>query len=270
MILCLDIGNSQIYGGVLKNNKICLRFRKISTMGASSDEYGLYLKSVLRENGLDPKEIKEIAICSVVPDLVHSLKNCCKKYFGINPFILQPGIKSGLKIKYRNPVEVGADRIANAIGATQLYPNKNLIIIDYGTATTLCAVSKKQEYLGGVILAGLRISMEALVTRTAKLPKVEIVKTNEILGRSTIESIQIGLFHGHYASCQYLAKELIQSCFQNEDVLVIGTGGFSSLFEGMDLFDHILPDLVFHGLVAALKKNKIIKTNTEYPEEVFV
>lgn len=260
MILCLDVGNSQIFGGVFENDKIKLRFRKISTQGASSDEYGLFLKSVLRENGLDPKQIKQIAICSVVPDLVHSLKNCCKKYFNLNPFILQPGVKSGLKIKYKNPVEVGADRIANAIAATQIHKNKNLIVIDFGTATTLCAITKKQEYLGGVILAGLKISMEALETRTAKLPKVEIVKTEDVLGRSTVESIQIGLFHGHYASCKYLTEQLKKQYFKGEDVIVIGTGGFSTMFEDTDLFDQIAPDLVLQGMHVALKNNADVKT----------
>jgi type III pantothenate kinase len=221
---------------------------------------------VLRENGLEPKQIKQIAICSVVPDLVHSLKNCCKKYFNLNPFLLQPGVKSGLKIKYRNPIEVGADRISNAIAATHLYPNKNIIIIDFGTATTLCVISKKQEYLGGVILAGLKISMEALETRTAKLPKVEIVKTEEVLGRSTVESIQIGLFHGHYASCKYLTEELKKRYFKGEDVMVIGTGGFSTMFEGMDLFDQTVPDLVLMGLHLSLSKNVAIKTKVTLNE----
>lgn len=260
MILCLDIGNSQIFGGVFENDKIRLKFRKISTLGASSDEYGLFLKSVLRENGLEPKQITKIAICSVVPDLVHSLRNCCLKYFNLNPFILQPGAKSGLKIKYRNPVEVGADRISNAIAATALHPNKNIIVIDFGTATTLCAITKKQEYLGGVILAGLKISMEALEIRTAKLPKVEIIKTDEVLGRSTVESIQIGLFHGHYASCKHLTEQLKKQYFKNEQVHVIGTGGFSTMFEETDLFDEIAPDLVLQGLYISLIKNSDVKT----------
>jgi type III pantothenate kinase len=263
MILCLDVGNSQIFGGVFENNKIRLKFRKISTLGASSDEYGLFLKSVLRENGLEPKQISKIAICSVVPDLVHSLRNCCLKYFNINPFILQPGAKSGLKIKYRNPVEVGADRISNAVAATHLHPNKNIIVIDFGTATTLCAITKKQEYLGGVIMAGLKISMEALEIRTAKLPKVEIVKTNEVLGRSTVESIQIGLFHGHYASCKHLTEELKKQYFKNEDVIVIGTGGFSTMFEETDLFDEISPDLVLQGLFISLQKNPEVKAKAK-------
>ena len=262
MTLCLDVGNSQIFGGIFKDDNLLLKFRKISTLGASSDEYGLFLKSVIRENNFDSKDIKQIAICSVVPDLVHSLRNCCKKYFGINPFILEPGVKSGLKINYRNPIEVGADRISNAIAATQLYPNKNLIVIDFGTATTLCAISAKKEYLGGVILAGLRISMEALETRTAKLPKVEIVKSKSILGRSTVDSIQSGLFYGHYASCTFLKNSLIKECFKT-DTLVIGTGGFSSLYEDTDLFNIHLPDLVLTGLNITLKTNSAIKAKKQ-------
>src|SRR5688572_3250269 len=123
MILCLDVGNSQIFGGLIDGEKILLRFRKRSTQGASSDEYGLFLKSVIKENNFDPEKITKIAICSVVPDLIYSLVNCCKKYFGLTPFILQPGVKSGLKIKYRNPLEVGADRISNAIAALNMYPD---------------------------------------------------------------------------------------------------------------------------------------------------
>lgn len=151
MILALDVGNSQIFGGVVDQNKITLRFRKTSKTGASSDEYGLFLRSVLKENDIDPNLIKEIAICSVVPDMVYSLRGACRKYFEITPFLLQPGVKTGLKIKYSNPIEVGADRIANAIAGVHLYPDRPMIIVDLGTATTFCAVSKNKDYLGGVI-----------------------------------------------------------------------------------------------------------------------
>ncbi|HAG90705.1 MAG TPA: pantothenate kinase, partial [Bdellovibrionales bacterium] len=136
MILCLDVGNSQIYGGVFKGEDIVLRFRKSSRNGQSSDETGVFLRSVLKENGLDPESVEKIAICTVVPESLHSLKNASRKYFGGEPFVLQAGVKTGLKIKYKNPLEVGADRIANAIAASQLFPNRNIIIIDFGTATT--------------------------------------------------------------------------------------------------------------------------------------
>lgn len=256
MILALDVGNSQIFGGVFENDQLKLRFRKTSKQGSSSDEIGIFLREVLRENGIDPKRVRQIVICSVVPDVVYSLRNACRKYFDMNPFLLQAGGKTGLKINYRNPVEVGADRIANAIGASQLYPQKNLIVIDLGTATTFCAISKTRVYLGGVIVAGLRLSMEALESRTAKLPSVEIVPCEHTLGRSTVENIQSGLYYGHLGIMKEITSRLSSECFDGEKPFVIGTGGFSSLFEKEKIFDAVLPDLVLKGLLFSLKMNK--------------
>lgn len=255
MILALDVGNSQIYGGVFENDKMKLSFRKNSKTGSSSDEVGVFLRTVLKENNLDPSLIKQIAICSVVPDVIYSLKGACKKYFNINPFVLQPGIKTGLKIKYRNPLEVGADRIANSIAATQTYNDKSFIIVDLGTATTFCAISKEKEYLGGVIIAGLRLSMEALEAKTAKLPSVEIVNVSETLGRSTVESIQSGLYYGHLGQIKEITSRIKQECFPNESPFIIGTGGFAHLFEKEKVFDAIVPDLVLQGLLFSLKLN---------------
>ena len=255
MILCLDVGNTQIHGGVFDRDQLLMQFRRTSETRASSDETGVFLRSVLRENGIDPNSIHQIAVCSVVPDAVHSLRNGCIKYFNINPFILQAGAKTGLKIKYRNPLEVGADRIANAISATHLYPGENLIIVDFGTATTFCAINSEKEYLGGVILAGLRISMEALETKTAKLPSVEIMAMKQCIGRSTVESIQSGLFFGQIGMVQSIRDRITAEAFQEKAPRVIGTGGFSSLFDKETLFDIIIPDLVLRGLNLALRLN---------------
>lgn len=255
MIMTLDVGNSQIYGGIFSQDKLILQFRKTSKMGSSSDEFGLFLRSVLRENDVDPKKIQQIAFCSVVPDIVHSLRNACKKYFNLNPFILQAGTKTGLKIKYRNPVEVGADRIANAIGAVQIYPGKNLIIIDFGTATTFCAINLDKDYLGGLIVPGLRLSMEALEAQTAKLPAVEIVTVTEVIGRSTVESIQSGLYFGHLAMVKEVTQRIKKEHFDNKNTVIIGTGGFSRLFEKENVFDALIPDLVLMGLKISLKAN---------------
>lgn len=255
MILCLDVGNSQIYGGVFQDEKLKLNFRKTSKTGASSDEFGVFLRSVLRENNIQPEEIHKIAICTVVPDVVHSIRGACMKYFNIEPFLFQPGVKSGLKIKYRNPVEVGADRIANTVAAVQKFPNQDLIIVDFGTATTFCVVTKDKDYLGGVIAAGLRISMEALEQKTAKLPKVEILRPKTVVGRSTVESIQSGLFYGHLGMVKELVKEITTECFPDSKPIVIGTGGFSRLFENTKFFDAIIPDLVLNGLLISLKMN---------------
>ncbi|MDZ4678472.1 MAG: type III pantothenate kinase [Oligoflexia bacterium] len=256
MILGLDVGNSQIYGGVFdENQKIILQFRKNSRLSNSSDEFGLFLVQVLRENKIDPKNIQQIAVCSVVPDVVHSLKGACQKYFKMQPFLLQAGTKTGLKIKYRNPLEVGADRIANSIAGTHLFPGKNLIIVDFGTATTFDVVTSEKEYLGGMILPGLRLSMEALETKTARLPSVEILAPKELVGRSTVESIQSGLYFGNLAVLKELSREIKKKYFENKPTVVIGTGGFSRLFENEKVFDALIPELVLLGLHKALAMN---------------
>lgn len=255
MILCLDVGNTQIYGGLFDKDKMVLSFRKNSKSGASSDETGIFLRTAIRENGYDPSKIRQIAICSVVPEVIYSLRGACMKYFNINPFILQAGVKTGLKVKYRNPLEVGADRIANSIAATHLYPNQNTIIVDLGTATTFCAVTKEKDYLGGSIVAGLRLCMEALQSKTAKLPSVEIISMHEALGRSTVESIQSGLYYGHLGGMKEIIERITKECFHNEKPFVIGTGGFSSLFEKEKVFDVIVPDLVLKGMLIALQYN---------------
>lgn len=255
MILALDVGNTQIYGGLFDRDQMKMSFRKNSKSGSSSDEVGIFLRTVLRENGFDPTMVTHIALCSVVPEVIYSLKGACKKYFNLNPFILQAGVRTALKIKYRNPLEVGADRIANAIAVSHIYPNKNIVIVDLGTATTFCAVTKDKDYLGGAIIAGLRLSMESLEAKTAKLPSVEIISMNEALGKSTIESLQSGLFYGHLGSIREICERLKKECFLSEDVIVIGTGGFSHLFEKEKIFDAIIPDLVLKGLLISLQMN---------------
>lgn len=255
MILTLDVGNSQIFGGVFENGEIRLRFRKTSKTASSSDEYGIFLRSVLRENDIDPSQVQKIGICSVVPDVVYSLRRACEKYFDRTPFFLQAGVKTGLKVKYHNPLEVGADRIANAIAGTQLYPKKDLVIIDLGTATTFCAVSSEKEYLGGTIIAGIKLSMEALERQTAKLPTVEIVSCTHALGQSTVQSIQAGLYFGHIGQIKEISQRLSQECFQGRKPFVIGTGGLSPLFEKEKIFDEIQPDLVLKGLLSAIQMN---------------
>lgn len=259
MILSLDVGNTSIHGGVFEGDQLKMQFRRTTDSHASSDELGVFLRSVLRENGLDPLAVKKIAICSVVPDAIHSIRGACTKYFSIQPFLLQAGAKTGLKIKTRNPLEVGADRIANAIAGSHLYPDRNLIIIDFGTATTFDIVNREREYLGGAIIAGLRISMEALETRTAKLPSVEIVPTPQALGRSTVESIQSGLYFGQIGMIKELKTQLTREAFAGgegaEAPVILATGGFSRLFDKSGLFDAIIPDLVLKGLNISLLMN---------------
>lgn len=259
MILCLDVGNSQVFGGIFADGKILMRFRYDSKSSYSSDQHGIFLKSVLRENNCDSSQIEQIAICSVVPNLDYSLRAACIKYFGISPFFLQAGAMTGLDIKYYNPQEVGADRIANAIAAVAQYPKQNLIVVDFGTATTICAISAKQEYLGGVILAGIQLSMNALQMNTAKLFPVEIIQPKHVIGRSTNESIQSGLFYSQLATIKAVTDYICANQFATQQPVIIGTGGFAHLFESQNLFSVILPDLVLHGMHIALTNNVLNK-----------
>lgn len=253
-MLCIDVGNSHIYGGVFTNGELCLRFRHTSKV-STSDELGIFLKNVLRENQCSPELIDKIAICSVVPQLDYSLRAACAKYFSIEPFFLQTGVKTGLNIKYRNPTDVGADRIANAIAATHFFAGKHLIIIDFGTATTFCAIDAHKVYMGGVILPGIRLAVDALSNNTAKLPAVEIIKIKQVVGRSTIESIQSGVYYGALGACRELIGRIKNEVFVGQDVLVLATGGFASLFDKQGIYDQHLPDLVLQGIRIAAEMN---------------
>ena len=256
MILCLDIGNTHIYCGVFAKDELILRFRKPSQVRASSDEIGLFLKAVLRENDIDPQNIEAIGLCSVVPDAIYSARSACKKYFDRTPFELNADVNSGLKISYNNPKDVGADRIANAIAACSMYPNRNLIIVDFGTATTFCAVSRDREYLGGVILPGLRIGMEALEDRTAKLPPVEIVKKQKVIGQDTMSCIQSGIYFGNLGMVKEVLSQMANEAFSNAEPFVVATGGFAYLFQESGFFNTIETDLVLHGIRLAMSYSK--------------
>lgn len=255
MILCLDIGNTHIYGGVFKENQLILKFRYPSQQSFTSDQLGVFFTNVLRENNIHRHEISDIAICSVVPSLDYSVNSAFVKYFDLQPFILQSGVKTGLNIRCTNPQEVGADRIANCVGASHAFPNKNMLIVDFGTATTVDILSKDRHFLGGAILPGLKVQMTALHEHTANLPPVSIEAVETAMGKTTLDCIRSGLFFGHLGAIKEITSRLKQECFQYEPCMMIGTGGFSRLFENSRLFDVILPDLVLQGLKVSLDKN---------------
>ncbi len=256
MLLCLDVGNTQIHGGVFDGDTLRSQFRMSTQPLGSSDELGIFFVSVLRENDVDPRSVDRVALCSVVPAALHSLRGASRKYFRCEAFVLQAGVKTGLKVRYRNPLEVGADRIAGAIAAVQRQPGRNLIVVDCGTATTFDVVTAAGEYLGGVILPGVGVSAEALASRTAKLPRVEIARPESVLGRSTVESIQSGLYHGHSGAIRHLVAELTREVFAGERPHVVGTGGFARMFEEERLFDEVVPELVLQGLRIAETLNR--------------
>jgi type III pantothenate kinase len=248
MLLCLDVGNTHVLGGVFNKEELIARFRYATNLIGTADQLGIFLLNILQANKIKPEKISAAAVSSVVPSYDYTVRHTLSQYFKIPYFALQAGVKTGLNIKYKNPAEVGADRIANAIAAINAFPDKSIIIVDMGTATTLCAVTKNRDYLGGTILPGLRLCMEALSTHTAKLMEVDIVEPTVFLGRTTKESIQAGLYYGQLGAVKEIIAGFKKDIFPNESVLIIGTGGFSQLYKDMELFNVILPDLALQGL----------------------
>jgi type III pantothenate kinase len=257
MILCLDIGNTHILAGLFINQEIVLRLRYPSSQTVTSDLFGLFLKNALRENNFDPSKVKAISLCSVVPSIDYSINAACIKYFSITPLELKPGLKTGLNIKLSNPNELGADRIANAVAAVNKFPARNIIVVDFGTATTLCALTKNKEYLGGTIFPGLKVQMQALSQHAAKLSAVDILQPAQALGRSTETNIQSGLYFGHLGAVREIVTRLNQEVFSGEPAIVITTGGYGHMFEAQDIFHSHQPDLVLHGLKLILEKNSV-------------
>lgn len=254
MLICLDIGNSQIYGGVFDKNTLRLRFRHKTDTENSADQLGVFLKTTLRENDIVPEAVKKIAICSVVPSADFSVRAACKKYFNLDPFFLETGAKTGIKIKTKNPAETGSDLIASAIGAVEKYPDNHIIVGDFGTVTTYTFINKNKEFLGATFLPGFRLSMNVL-GKAEKLFSVEIVKPQSIMGRSTMECIQSGLYYQQLSVLREVLSRASSEVFQGEKFFVIGTGGLAYLLTEESLFDVVDSDLILNGLKIAWEKN---------------
>lgn len=255
MLLVFDVGNTNMVLGVYDGSKLISDWRINTDPNKTSDEYGVLIKNLFDSSKVDMTLVDSIIISSVVPAVMHSLENFCMKYCGINPLIVGPGIKTGLNIKYDDPKMVGADRIVNAVAAIAKY-KKPLIIIDFGTATTYCAISGKGEYLGGVIAPGIKISSEALFQKASKLSRVEIVKPECIICKDTISSIQAGLVYGYAGQCEKIV-ELMKEELGDDEVLVIGTGGLANMIATQtDVMDYVDGDLTLEGLRLIYEKNK--------------
>ena len=192
MVLVVDIGNTNIVLGVYNNDELVGSWRMLTKNDKTADEYGMYILSLLQYNNIDYKKISSAIISSVVPNVMHSFTNTMKRYFNIDPLIVGPGIKTGIMIKSENPKEVGSDRIVDSVAAYEQYGGP-LIVIDFGTATTYDVISEQGEFLYGITSPGIQICADALWSKTAQLPNIEIKKPNTILAKNTITSMQAGL-----------------------------------------------------------------------------
>ena len=260
MLLAFDVGNTNIVLGVFEDGKLIENWRMETDNKRSADEYGMVIKQLFDYSGLNAEDVEDVIISTVVPSILFTLQHLSMKYFNKKAIVIEPGIKTGLLIKYDNPKQVGADRIVNAVAAHAKYGGP-LIIIDFGTATTFCAVTKNAEYLGGTIAPGLKISSEALFSMTAQLPKVELEEPGKVICKHTIQSMQSGLVYGHMGIVIYIVdrmkKELMEMSDCGEEPKVIATGGMASMMaEGVDCIDEVDKMLTLEGLKLIYEKNK--------------
>ncbi len=255
MILVMDVGNTNIVLGVYQGNKLLYNWRMGTDKEKTSDEFGMFIVSLLQHEGVDVEKVDAILIASVVPPIMYSLEHAIRKYFNKEPITVGPGIKTGINIKYENPREVGADRIVNAVAACELYGGP-LIIVDFGTATTFCAISSKCEYLGGAICPGIKISADALFQKAAKLPRIELVKPDNVIGKNTVVSMQSGIVYGYVGKVDYIVNRMKKE-MKEDNIRVIATGGMARLIASeSDTIDDINSMLTLEGLRIIYERNK--------------
>ncbi|MDQ0257882.1 type III pantothenate kinase [Evansella vedderi] len=254
MIFTLDVGNTNIALGVYEESELKYNWRIGTDASKTEDQYAMLIKDLFQHERLNIKNVEGIIISSVVPQIMYALEQMCKKYFNISPMIIGPGIKTGLNIKYDNPREVGADRIVNAVAGIHLY-GCPLIIVDFGTATTYCYINEEKQYIGGAIAPGIGISTEALYNRASKLPRIEIVKTKNVIGKNTIHAMQSGILYGYVGQVEGIVKRIKQQA--KADPTVIATGGLASLIANeSEVIDIVDPFLTLKGLQMIYEKNK--------------
>ena len=247
MIICIDVGNTNIKYGLFDKDKLVLSFRVATDHKKTSDEYGGQLLSILNNNNIQLADIYGGIISSVVPPLDYTIERMCKVYLKIKPLMLEPGLKTGLNLKVDNAKEVGADRVLNNVAALLKY-KAPLIIVDFGTATTFNVINDKNEFIGGVIAPGIKGSLDSLVNGTAKLPRVEIEKPETVIGKNTVTNMQSGIFYGFAGLVEYIIKRIKRE-LKSDNVTTIATGGFAEIIANeISSIDHVDKLLTLNGL----------------------
>ncbi len=255
MLLVIDVGNTNITFGVYDEAELKTTFRMMSNVARTSDEYGMMILALIKTNGVQESDIEGAIIASVVPNVMHALTGAVRRYLSINPLIVGPGMKTGIRITTENPREIGADRIVDVVGAYEKYGGP-VLVIDFGTATTYDLVTADGCFGVGITAPGIRISAKALWTDTAKLPEIEIKKPASILAGETISSMQAGLMYGQIGATEYIIRKVREeSGF--EDMKVVSTGGLGRLVaDETDMIDVYDPTLTLEGLRIIYNKNK--------------
>jgi len=254
MILGIDVGNTNSELAVLEGDKILHSWRFVTKTPRTSDEYGLLIKSFFENSGILSEDITRAIMASVVPNIMYSLNNGIKKFIGLEPMVVGPGIKTGMPIHTSDPSEVGADRIVDAVAAFNIYGGP-VIVIDFGTATTFDYITAEGVFSAAVTTPGIQISIDALWKSAAMLPNIEIKKPASILAKDTVTSMQAGLVYGYIGQVEYIIKQIKKET-KIPDMKVVATGGYGRLFyqetDAIDIYD---PQLSLKGLKIIYDKN---------------
>lgn len=256
MILTLDVGNTNITFGVYDGQELVTTFRITTKIARTSDEYGILIRDLLRMNDVKRADIEGSIVASVVPNIMHSLTGAMVRYIGSNPIVVGPGTKTGIQIKTKNPREIGADRVVDAVAAYEKYGGP-ILVLDFGTATTYDYVSADGSLMAGVTAPGIRISAAALSENAAKLPKIEIKKPDSILAGDTVTSMQAGIMYGQIGQTEYIIKQIKKETGCH-DMKVVATGGLGrAISQETDLIDLYDQTLTLDGLRIIFEKNRV-------------
>lgn len=258
MLLVFDVGNTNIVLGVYDGKTKLADWRLSTITQRTADEFGIALVNLFEKSDVDHHGVEAVVISSVVPNIMYSLEHSIRKYFSVEPVIVGPGVKTGINIKYDNPKEVGADRIVNAVAGHEIY-KRSLVIIDFGTATTFCALGENGDYYGGAITPGIRIASESLFERAAKLPRIELVKPQHIICKNTVQSMQAGIIYGYVGQVDYIVNKMKYEMKKlgEKEPLVVATGGLAKLIAPESTtIQEVNPYLTLEGLRIIYEKNK--------------
>ena len=258
MLLAIDVGNTNIVLGVFEGASLVQSWRLQTLRERTSDELGLLVEGLFAHSRIERSRISGVILGSVVPPLTGTMKMMSQRYFGVTALNVEPGVNTGMPILYENPAEVGADRIVNAVAAYEKFGRDGrhpLIVVDFGTATTLDAITAKGEYLGGAICPGVQISADALFQRAARLPRIDVRKPARIVGRTTVGAMESGLFYGYVGMVEGLARRMSDEL--GGDAICIATGGLAEVIAPeIPAIVHVDPDITLQGLRLVWERNQ--------------